>query len=82
MYGVRLVPAVASVGATESAARAAPLRLDVQVPAEQTCPVLQSASFLQDAACADVPASSAVPSATAEKNFELIRPSLSARDRA
>src|SRR4051812_41875163 len=82
MYGVRLVPAVASVGATESAVLAAVVRFDVQVPAEQTWPELQSASFLQEAASAGALASSAVHSVTAVTSFPIIQPSLSARGRA
>src|SRR6202022_4285792 len=79
MYGVRRVPAVASlVGATASAACAAPLRFAVQVPAEHTCPALQSASFLQEAACAGDPAKSAAPSAAAVMSLQIIQASLSA----
>src|ERR1700737_1077092 len=79
MYGVRRGPAVASlVGATASAAFAAPLRFAVQVPAEHTCPALQSASFLQEAACAEDPAKSAAPSAAAVMSLQIIQASLSA----
>jgi len=72
MYGVRLVPSVDS--------SVADLRL--QVPEEQIWPAGQSASLLQEAASAGALASSAAPSESAETNFQVIRPSLSARDRA
>src|SRR5581483_3992755 len=81
MYGVRLVPAVdSSVGATDFAAsEAAREARFTHVPLEQTCPALQSESFLHEAACAGALASSAAPSVTAETNFQIIRSSLSAR---
>jgi hypothetical protein len=69
-----------SVGATDFAAsEAAREARFTQVPLEHTCPLLQSESFLHEAACAGEPASSAAASVTAETNFQVIRPSLSAR---
>src|SRR2546426_2092606 len=74
-----MVPAVDdSVGDTALAASEAALdRRFTQVPFEQTCPLLQSASFLQEAARAGAFASSAAASVTAIANLQVIRPSLS-----
>src|SRR5437868_11147602 len=79
MYGVRLVPAVDdSVGDTALAASEAALdRRFTQVPFEQTCPLLQYASFLQEAAPVGAFASSTAASVTAKANLQVIRPSLS-----
>src|SRR3954469_22068019 len=80
MYGVRLVPAVESlVGATVSAAFAALLLRAAQVPAEQTWLVLQSVSFLHDAAEAGVATNSVAIDITNATSFPFIRLSLSAR---
>jgi len=79
MYGVRLVPAVDdSVGDTALAASEAALEMRfTQVPFEQTCPVLQSASLVQEAARAGSFVTSAAANVTAKANLQVIRPSLS-----
>src|SRR5439155_25307560 len=84
MYGVRLVPAVDdSVGDTALAASEAALEMRfTQVPFEQTCPVLQSASLLQEAPRAGSFVTSAAASVTAKANLQVIRPLFRARDRA